>query len=88
MSPCMRFSAWMRSSVGCGAEAASFCRNDREFCPALDLISDTMVMVSVFAFLGGTELVLATALLLVGVQLIILARMSRAKAPKRELLVP
>ena len=49
------------------------------------LILDTMAMVSVFAFLGVLELVLAALLLLAGL-LIILARVGRAGAPKRQLL--
>ena len=83
---------WMTrkgASVPCGAEAASFCperRNTRKSPFALALILDTMVMVSIFAFLGAAGLVLTALLLLAGILLIILARVCRAGAPERGLL--
>ena len=50
---------------------------------ALALIPDTMVVVSVFAFLGVAGL---GVVLLLAALLIILARIGRAGAPKRQLL--
>ena len=91
MSKRFQAAMWMtreNTSASCGAEAASSCsdrRDARKSCPALTLILDTMAMVSVFAFLGVLELVLAAFLLLAGL-LIILARVGRAGAPKRQLL--
>ena len=66
-----------RTSAARGAEAASFCPN----CPRGGLILrlDTIVMVSIFA-------ILAAGLVEISAGLILLARMDRAAAPKRELL--
>ena len=67
-------------------QAASCCPARRNHSAShTALILDTMAMVSVFAFLGVLELVLAALLLLAGL-LIILARVGRAGAPKRQLL--
>lgn len=92
MSKRFQAAMWMtreNTSASCGAEAASSCsdcRDARKSCPALTLILDTMVMVSIFAILGVVGGVLAALLLLAGVLLIMLARIIRAGAPKRRLL--
>ena len=86
MYPYAETSMWMNASAGCGTEAASCCPARRNHSAShTALILDTMAMVSVFAFLGVLELVLAALLFLAGL-LIILARVGRAGAPKRQLL--
>ena len=93
MSKRFQAAMWMtreNTSASCGAEAASSCsdrRDARKSCPALTLILDTMVMVSIFAILAlilGSVALLALGLILAVIPLIIGARLGRMDAPERQ----